>query len=296
MLQPMMFALVTALLAVTIAAGDADAKRLGGGRSVGVQRQSVAPPAGTQGPAANPVMPAQPAASTATPAAPPAPAQPASSTSRWLGPIAGIAAGLGLAALLSHFGLPEGLASVLLLGLVALGVILLFRAFAVRRAPVAAGPVPYGGRAPAAREPNPIAARVEPVLAPAAGAAKSIPDGFDTERFLREAKTQFRRLQAAWDKGDRKALTDVMTRDMAAEIARELAQGGAHEPTQVVELDAELLEVTSERDAHWASVRFTGLVREDGAPEPVPLDEVWNLTKPIDGDTGWLLAGIRQFA
>ena len=47
---------------------------------------------------------------------------------------------------------------------------------------------------------------------------------------------------------------------------------------------------------HWASVRFTGLTREDGAPQPTPLDEVWNLSKPVDGSSGWLLAGIRQTA
>jgi predicted lipid-binding transport protein (Tim44 family) len=293
MLRRTMFALVV-VLAVLIAMGDADAKRLGGGRSVGVQRQNVAPPASTTGPAANPVMPAQPATSAATPAAPPASAQPGGG-SRWLGPIAGIAAGLGLAALFAHFGLPEGLASVLLIGVVVLGAVMLFRAFAARRPPATAGLATYGGRADAARVAPPAAARIEPVLAPA-GAASTIPEGFDKERFLREATTQFRRVQAAWDAGDRKAIAAVMTRDMAAEVTRELDGRCGHEATQVVELDAELLEVTTEADAHWASVRFTGLVREDGAPEPGPLDEVWNLTKPLDDSSGWLLAGIRQLA
>ncbi len=87
-----------------------------------------------------------------------------------------------------------------------------------------------------------------------------------------------------------------MTRDMAAEILRELDARGTHEATELVSLDAALLEVATEAGAHWASVRFTGLVREDGAPQPVPLDELWNLTKPVDGSSGWLLAGIRQLA
>ena len=50
----------------------------------------------------------------------------------------------------------------------------------------------------------------------------------------------------------------------------------------------------TERDAHFASVRFTGLLREDGKPTPESFDEVWNLTKPLDDETGWLLAGIQQ--
>jgi predicted lipid-binding transport protein (Tim44 family) len=144
--------------------------------------------------------------------------------------------------------------------------------------------------------------RVEPVLAPSPAAspapstnfAKPVPDGFDAAAFVREAKVQYRRLQAAWDAGDRKALAGVMTPDMAAETARDLETRGAHVATEVVSLDAEVLEVTTEAGAHWASVRFTGLVREDGAPQPSPVDEIWNLTKPVDGSTGWLLAGIRQ--
>src|SRR4030095_5283110 len=114
-----------------IAASDlADAKRLGGGRSIGTQRQSIAPPTPSPGVASNPVLPAKPGAT--TPPAAPAGATP-SGTSRWLGPIAGLAAGLGLAALLAHFGLSEGFASVLLLALVVGGGVLLVRMLFARR-------------------------------------------------------------------------------------------------------------------------------------------------------------------
>jgi predicted lipid-binding transport protein (Tim44 family) len=111
---------------------------------------------------------------------------------------------------------------------------------------------------------------------------------------LRQAKLQFNRLQAAYDAGDRAALADVMTPEMMTEIGRDLEARDVHHPTEVVTLDAEVLEVATEAGRHWASVRFTGLVREDGAPHPRPLDEIWNLTKPTDGSSGWLLAGIQQ--
>lgn len=293
--------IVAAVLLITlVAAGDSNAKRLGGGQSLGTQRQGIAPPASPSGPAANPVMPAQPgaAAANATPVG-----AVSSGASRWLGPIAGIAAGLGLAALFSQFGMPEGFASFLLLGLLAFSVVLAFRMMSARRASAAAS-TPYAGLATAGRAPASEAAppRVEPAFSPPQPAvpstnfAKPAPPGFDATGFLRESKLQFRRLQEAWDTGDRKAIADVMTPAMAEEIGRDLDQRGTHHATEVVSLDAEMLEVTTEAGQHWASVRFTGLVREDGVPQPTALDEVWNLSKPVDGSSGWLLAGIRQIA
>ena len=76
--------------------------------------------------------------------------------------------------------------------------------------------------------------------------AKAIPPGFDVDGFVRQAKMQFIRLQAAYDAGDRAALAEVMTPEMLAEIARELAGRGEHQPTEVVSLDADVLEVTTE--------------------------------------------------
>jgi len=300
--------------ATTVALSDsADAKRLGGGGSLGAQRQSIAPkpPATAPGAAAQPVMPAQPGA--ALPAKPAAPATAApSGMSRWFGPIAGIAAGLGLAALLSHFGLPEGFGSFLLLALLGIGVVLVVRMLLARRAPVkptmryagAGGP----GAMPAGYDPEPLpswggAPKLEPVMPaaapasnPAAPSAKPLPPGFDAAGFVKQAKLQFGRLQAAYDAGDRGALSEVMTPEMLAEVTRELGARGEHRATEVVTLNAEVLEVTTEGGTHWASVRYTGLLREDGEPVPKPIDEVWNLTKPADGSSGWLLAGIQQVA
>lgn len=303
MLRSSVLTVVAIVLTVLIANGDADARRLGGGRSLGAQRQGIAPPATSSGPAANPVMPATPAtpgtSAAATKAAPAATAP--GGASRWLGPIAGIAAGLGLAALLSHFGLPEGFASVLLLGLLAVGVVLVIRMMAARRVAAASAPGAAMASSGYARMADVGPSRVEPVLLPAqptplaTNFARPLPAGFDAAGFLREAKNQFRRLQAAWDEGNRDALAAVMTPAMADEIGRDLDAREPHHATQIDSLDAEMLEVTTEGGQHWASVRFTGVVREDDGT-PASLDEIWNLSKPVDGSTGWLLAGIRQTA
>jgi predicted lipid-binding transport protein (Tim44 family) len=308
---------VAALAAATLVLSDlADAKRLGGGRSFGAQRsmtpQAPTPPtAVAPGAASNPVMPAQPGAGMAKSATPTAAPAAKSGMSRWMGPIAGLAAGLGLAALLSHFGLSEGFASLLLLGLLVVGAVFLVRLLLARRSATTPSPIGYAGaggpgRAPGGYETQPPAPavpveRVEPRIgadaappAPSISFAKPLPAGFDAEGFVRQAKLQFVRLQAAHDAGDRKALADVMTPAMLADVAKDLDGRGEQKPTEVQTVNAEVLEVTTENGAYWASVRFTGTLREDGELFTKPFDEVWNLTKPVDGATGWLLAGIQQ--
>lgn len=303
-------AVLAVVAATTMTVTDvADAKRLGGGRSLGAQRQMTPPPAApTPTPKAAPTTPPQaatPAAPAAAPAAAAAPAR--SGMSRWLGPIAGIAAGLGLAALLSHLGLSEGFASLLLIALVVIAGVFLVRMLLARRTPARTPPLAYAGNAPGRVEPrveptmSPAPARFEPVLggAPATGAAVApavgnFPAGFDPLPFAEQAKKQFLRMQAAYDAADRKALADVMTPAMFAEVTNELANRGAHLPTEVRDLAAQVLEVTTEGGQHWMSVRFTGLLREDGTVLPKEFDEVWNLSKPVDDSSGWLLAGIQQ--
>jgi len=307
-------AVVTLAVAAMLAHTVADA-RVGGGRSMGAQRPSVtpraqAPQAAPQattpsGAASNPVMPATPGATLpARPATPAAAAPAASGASRWLGPIAGIAAGLGLAALLSHFGLPEGLGTFLLIGLLAVGAVFLVRMLFARRAP--REPLAYAGAPRAGTTPTfgksampewGGSERVEPKLGTSAVTptlGKSFPPGFDAVGFARHAKEQFRELQAAHDAGDRAALRDVLTPEMYAELVRDL-ETGRRPSTEVMNLDADVLEVSTEGDRHWASVRFTGKLREDGGA-PQAFDEVWNLSKPLDGKTGWMLAGIQQYA
>jgi predicted lipid-binding transport protein (Tim44 family) len=300
-----LLAFAVALLSATafLEADVAEAKRLGGGGSFGAQRK---------------VAPAAPASPSATPSAPSAPAQAvpgkpaptpaASGASRWLGPLAGLAAGLGLAALMSHLGLSEAFGSFLLIALLVVGGVLLLRMFLARRSP-SPQPLRYAGLGAATpgadagrREPyvampadkfEPVfgGAAAEPAIAPP---APRYPPGFDPAPFVEQAKLQFRKLQAAYDANDRKALAEVMTPEMFAQISGELAQRGAHIPTEVMRLDAEVLEATTEGDRHWASVQFKGLLREDGTVLPKEFEEIWNLSKPVDGSTGWLLAGIQQ--
>ena len=132
---------------------------------------------------------------------------------------------------------------------------------------------------------------------PAGGAAlhatakTAVPAGFDTAGFLRAAKLNFLKLQMANDSGALNEIREFTTDELYEELRKDLSAG---QNTEVGTLEAELLEVVAEGDKHWASVRFSGTVREERGAEPVAFQEIWNLVKPADGSSGWLLAGIQQ--
>ena len=302
-----------ALVVAALITDAAWAARLGGGRSVGRQSSHVtqreAAPA-PSAPQAAPGVPAQAQPQRAAPAQGPL-AQPQAQPqrSRWLAPLAGLAAGLGLAALASHFGVGEQLASFMLVALLVFAALALVRFVMARRAPArpayqasyghtgvgaeaTVGYPPPGSYPPAEASSRPAAA--PPPAAPASSAWR-VPADFDADGFVRNAKLQFARLQASFDTADLSALEEFTTPEMFAELKAQIAERrGAANRTDVVRLDAELLGIESGVREHVASVRFRGLLREsDGAPAE-DFDEVWNLTKPVDGSGGWLLAGIQQ--
>jgi predicted lipid-binding transport protein (Tim44 family) len=119
---------------------DVEAKRMGGGKSSGMQRDM---PARTS-PDAAPGKPAQSQqAAPNTPAAANA-AGAAAPKRNWMGPLAGLAAGLGIAALLSHLGMGEGMANIVMMLLIAAVAFFVIR-FLLRRF---GGGAAIGGRQP----------------------------------------------------------------------------------------------------------------------------------------------------
>ena len=321
--------LIGALMVAVVAAGMptmSEAKRLGSGKSQGMQRDM---PARTnpQTPPSTPATPAQQATTAGAPAAAAAGTAAAAGKRSWMGPLAGLAAGLGLAALFSSMGLGAEFANFVmmaLLGIVAAVVIM----FLVRRfrgangnntqrtalagagEPGSAGPVgqvawPAGGgsggnagaqapvMAPAA-DPimaSPVAAApVKPVVA-----AAFVPASFDSEGFARTAKLIFIRLQAANDTADLNDLRTFTTPELFAELRLEIQERGATaQHTDVLKIDAEVLDVANEADRQIVSVRFRGQVVEEKGTAPSDVNEVWHLVKPLDDSRSWAIAGIEQ--
>ena len=256
------------VLGGVLVATDVEARRFGGARNLGVQRNVTAPPA----------KPAQQQATQGQQGA--QQAAPASTGSRWA-PILG---GLALGGILGYLFGGSGLLGILLLALLAIAAVAVVRALAQRRAE-APRPAQFAG----------MRQTVDVTPGPAASALRvaktHVPAGFDASGFLRAAKVNFLKLQAASDAGRLEEIRDFTTEELYEELKGDF---GARSQTEITALEADLLELATEGERHWASVRFSGTVREAPGDAPEAFAEIWNLVKPADGSSGWLLAGIQQ--
>ena len=271
-----LFMLSALMLGAIVVATDADAARLGGGRSVGAQRNVTAPPAST------PAKPAQAQQAQGQ-------QQPVQQGSKW-GMLGGILGGLALGGLLAWALSGTGLSTLLLIALLAVVAVMALRALRRREAPAPEN-VQFAGISGSERVSLPQrTASIGALHAPS-----TLPAGFDAAGFLRAAKLNFVKLQLANDAGQLDDIREFTTNEMFDALRQDvLTRPSGAQQTDVMSLNADLLEVATEPDAHWASVRFSGMVREARGAEPVGFEEVWNLVKPADGSSGWLLAGIQQ--
>lgn len=293
------------VLSFGVVALDAEAaRRFGGGGNIGKQRatptQREATPAPAQAPAAAPNQAAKPAGAPASAAAP---AAKPSFMSRW----GGLLAGLGIGALLaSLFGAQLGpIIGMILAAMLALGLVfLLVRLFAGKKAAAVPG-------APAGKSPQfagiGSALRREPTMsfeskAPGGSVATrpsgslALPADIDAQAFQRVAKTSFIRLQAANDAKDLADIRDFTTPEMFAEIAMQVKErDDVPQKTEVVSLEAQLVDFATEDGYDIASVRFYGLMREEQQGNPQPFDEIWHVRRKAgDRKDSWLIAGIQQ--
>ncbi|MBK6869345.1 MAG: Tim44 domain-containing protein [Burkholderiales bacterium] len=315
-----LFTLLLAVVLVGVFTFDAEARRLGGGKSMGRQSSNV-----TQRQATPPQAPANPSQSAATAGAAGA-GTAAAARKPWGAMVGGLAAGLGLAWLAHSLGLGEAFGNVLLfllLGMIALAVIGMIRRS--RAGAQGGNGMAYQGAGAAnpvtPRQYNPTKvgndASARPWEGPAAqldaGAASGgsmigsglrgsqgwgVPADFDTAGFVEAAKRNFITLQDAWDRSDVPSLRAMMTDGMLTEIQAQLAERERDTPgqvnkTEVVMLEAQLLGIEELDDVYMASVEFSGMIREEPSAGPSPFREVWNMTKPRNGRGGWLVAGVQ---
>lgn len=286
-----------AFIGLTLVAPDADARRFGGGRSFGKSTPKYQQQKPTQRSATQQQRQNQGA--------------PTSGARRWLGPLAGLLAG-GLLASLFFGDAFDGFQFMdfLLIAALVFGGIWLFRMMRARAQPMARqahAAAGSGSAQPASYADN--SARQDAFETPAIGSGLSAdqqaepghdpdyrPSWFNEKEFLNGAKTHFVRLQAAWDHGDMKDIREYTTPELFAELTLERqSYGGEKQFTEVVNLDAELLGVAEENDQVIASVRFSGLIREEEGAEAQPFSEVWNVQRAVnEANASWYVSGIQQ--
>ncbi len=312
-MKKILLVIVMAISTLALTIPQAEARRMGGGSSsFGKQSSNVS----RQPPAQQAAKPAAAPGTTATGAA--AAAKPAGP---WKGIMGGALLGLGLGALLSYFGIGGALASMistlLMVALFAMAAMFIYRMWMRSKngnagtQPAYAGAYNAGNNtpiigsridAPAHQQSHPAALQSVPFASGSNSddgeqATWSIPFDFDVPGFLRTTKTYYIRLQAVWDRADTNDIREFTTPEMFGELRLQLQERGATpNVTDVVTLDAELLGIETTSNEYLASVKFSGMIKEAEHAPAEAFAEIWNLSKPVDGQGGWVLAGIQQLS
>ena len=260
-MKKILLAVFLSFMALGLSIADAEAKRLGGGSSMGRQSGNVTHREAAPGGGATQAAPANAAA--AKPAAPAAAGAAAAPKKPWGAMLGGLAAGLGLAWLANSLGLGAAFGQFLLIALLVLFVFVVFSMVMRSRKPAAGAagnsPLAFQGAgapspmsAPMARQYSPdhvgndasarpwerAGAAPESSNRPNGGAGSGvvigsalagsqnwgIPAGFDSEGFLAAAKRNFVSLQDAWDRADIPSLRAMMTDDMLEQIQGQLVE------------------------------------------------------------------------
>jgi len=262
--------LLISLLSFGLIFNDAYAKRFGSGRSFGVQRSQSSLFSPKKAPASAPLTQKNP------------------NTSKWGGLLGGMLIGGLLTSLFMGHGFGTGLLTWLIVGGLILFAINLFR----RRVQ----PGMQSNTASSFNRNSDTFNNFKQAFNAQSTSSSSVtdyPENFSPNNFLREAKVTFNRLQAAYDEMNTQDLREFTAPEVFAEIKMQLDERG-NEPnkTEVISLEAELLDVSRQTKSYIASVRFTGTVKENNDPL-TQIDEIWHFRR-FDGNTQWVVGGIQQ--
>lgn len=272
-MRTLFLCLVMTLVSFGLVVNEASAKRFGAGRSFGVQRS------------ASSMYKSSPSQSSSVFA------QKSSTGSKWGGILGGALVGGLLASLFMGHGLGTGILTWLILGAVIFLVIGFFRS---RMQP--GSPAGYASTHPGRNfQENPLSNFTNSFGNSASESETLYPAGFNADQFLRQAKVTFIRLQTAYDQKNLKDLGDFTAPEVFAEIKMQLDErGDATNKTDVIHLDAELLDVSMQSNTLIASVRFTGSIKENEDPV-IALDEIWHF-RQFEPRGEWVVGGIQQEA
>ncbi|GEN22838.1 Tim44 domain-containing protein [Halomonas cupida] len=272
--------LLVAMLGAGLALDSAEARRAGGGKSVGTFSRQADQPSATQSSAARPNQ--------ATPATAPR------KGGFMGGMLGGLLAGGLLGALFFGGAFDElRLMDILLIAGLAF---LLFKLFARRRtanAGATSAPHADSPQAPTSwsREQHDTSAFSTPGGSASTGPVAD-PEWFDRERFLGGAKEHFMTLQRAWDNNDLSGIQEYVTPELYNLLREERANQPANNRTEVVRLFAELGGVREYDNQAEARVLFHGVLEENG--EKTEFNETWHLIRNLRDGAPWYVQGIEQ--
>jgi predicted lipid-binding transport protein (Tim44 family) len=125
--------------------------------------------------------------------------------------------------------------------------------------------------------------------------AAAWPADFDAAGFLKGAKAAYAHLQQAWDQGDLAELRGLCTDKVFAELQEQIRQRQGENRTELVKVEAEILEVNDVGGDREVAVLFDVVLRESAGQPPAPVREVWHFTRSrASKQPTWFLDGIQQ--
>ncbi len=127
-----------------------------------------------------------------------------------------------------------------------------------------------------------------------------LPPDFDERAFLKGAERAYRMLQEAWDRGDLDEIERFTTEAVFTEITAQFQGRHGENRTEIQSLDTRLMGVRRVGNTLEAGVLFDAYLREvDVSTGPDErgrqVREVWHFVRPVDADEPtWYLDGIQQ--
>lgn len=261
----------------------ADAKRMGGGGSFG-SKPSYSSGYNKQ------ASPSKDSPTMAKQAAPNSPSR--------FGGLGGMFGGLLMGGLIGSMLFGGGFAGPGMLDmlLLAMGGFLLFKFLKSRRAATAnSAPYAYAGHEEA-RNPGSHGGWGQQRFEAQAPPRPVMPHGLDEQEFLAGAKALYTRLQASWDRRDIDDIHQFTSPEVYGEIARQAALDPAPRRTEILMVEARVLEARNAGTETVISVLFDAMLREDGEGSPAEqVREVWHIRRDeSDQSPQWTLEGIQQ--
>jgi predicted lipid-binding transport protein (Tim44 family) len=220
----------------------------------------------------------------------------ASGASRWLGPLAGIAAG----GLLASMFMGDGFQGMQIFDILIMAVIafLVFRFIAARRRKQQEQFAP-AGHAPMQREvfnQQPASGSIfGGAAAPVARPVINAPAWFNEQRFIEAARSHFMSLQQHWDANEMDKIAEFVTPQLLEFLKRERAElGDGYQSTYIDNLQVQLDGVDDRADKTIATLTFIGVSKDSRFDQGEAFSESWNMERAQGENQPWLVAGIRQ--
>lgn len=116
---------------------------------------------------------------------------------------------------------------------------------------------------------------------------------FNTEEFLAGAKKLYVRMQESWDLRDIDDIKQFTSPIMHKDIEEQFKEDPNPSKTEIILINASVLEVKQEGDYEQAAVLFDVLLKEAESAENEQVKEIWNFSRSKAKAGTWILDGIQ---